>query len=93
MSRTTKSGPMCVVNIGFHCELLMPADKGMKLVALLQDSLLVRLDYQGTSAKNLYVSGDLPEVNYTSVKPDQVVMPQATVTTPRRKGPLLSGND
>jgi pyruvate/2-oxoglutarate dehydrogenase complex dihydrolipoamide dehydrogenase (E3) component len=83
---------MYVVNIGYHCELLMPADKGMKLVTLLQESMLVKLDYHSTS-RNVYVAGDVPEVQYSSVKADQVVMPNAASTPQRRKGPLLLGSD
>jgi hypothetical protein len=92
MKCLAKNVPMCVVNIGYHCELLMPADKGMKLVTLLQESMLVRLDYQAAS-RNVYVASDAPEVTYSSVKANQVVMPNATPTPQRRKGPLLLENN
>jgi len=88
MSRTMKNVPMCVVNIGFHCELLMPADKGMKLVALLQESLLVKTDY-ASSSRSKYIPGEVPEVNFTSVRADQIVMPMTVSTSRRPKGPLL----
>lgn len=92
MSRAAKTVPMCVVSIGYHCELLMPAEKGMKLVTLLQESMLVKQDYHATTSR-VYVAGDVPEVQYASVKADQVVMPNATPAPTRRKGPLLLGSD
>jgi hypothetical protein len=92
MNRAAKSVPMCVVNIGYHCELLMPAEKGMKLVTLLQESMLVKHDYHATT-RSVYVAGDVPEVLYASVKADQIAMPNATPTPTRRKGPLLIGSE
>lgn len=89
MSRAPKTGPMCVVNIGFHCELLMPADKGMKLVTLLQECMLVRVDYETSKTRTVYIPGDVPEVSYSSIRADQILMPNATPTPARRKGPLL----
>lgn len=92
MTRATKTGPMCIVSIDHLCELLMPAEKGMKLVALLQDSVRVDQDYQVLSRRT-YITRDVPEVQYNAVKPDQIVMPQASTSAQRRKGPLLLERD
>ena len=92
MSRPVKNVPMCVVSIGYHCELLMPAEKGMKLVTLLQESMLVSRNYDSTH-RSMFVAGDVPEVQYASVKADQVAMPNATQSPTLRKGPLLLGRD
>jgi hypothetical protein len=92
MSRAAKNVPMCVVNIGYHCDLLMPADKGMKLVTLLQESIFVSRKYESRIGDK-FIAGDAPEVQYSSVKADQVVMPSATLTPTRRKGPLLLESD
>ena len=59
---------LCCVSIDYHC-LLLPADKGRKLVELLEDAVRVR---QHFDTGPVFVVEDAVQVEYHSVKPDQV---------------------
>lgn len=64
-----KPVPMCCVSIG-HSDYLMPADKGMKLVDLLQSAFATRKDFGDRNY--FYVIGDQPEVEFALVRPSQI---------------------
>lgn len=63
---------MCVVSVDFQY-LMLPADKGMKLVELLQSAVRVEPEYRDRDYS--YQVGDQPSVEYKSVKASQVRMP------------------
>lgn len=69
--------PMCVVHIGYSVSLLLPADHGMKLVALLQQSMVVDRDFHSSTLSEVYDVRGEAEVSYKSVKPDQLRFPAA----------------
>jgi hypothetical protein len=64
--------PMCCVSIDYR-SYLMPADVGMKLVALLNHA--VECDRKYTEPGHRYHVKEAPEVAYVSVRPDQIVFP------------------
>lgn len=74
MSRTSKPVPLCCVSIGYQA-LLMPADKGMKLVELLQGAVECDRRYEGHGPT--YYLREQPDVEYVAVKPQQVRAPRA----------------
>jgi len=60
---------MCCVTIGYK-EYLLPADKGMKLVELLQSAFETEKKYE--SRGYTYYVGDQPEVELALVKASQL---------------------
>lgn len=64
---------MCCVAIGYQTYLL-PSDRGMKLVELLQSAVECERTYDIGFA---YVPGDQPEVTYAVVKASQIKAPSA----------------
>lgn len=87
MATTRKPVPMCCVSIGYHVELILPTDKGMKLVELLQSSFVCEKDYEGQG----YVyrpEDEAPCVEFATVSPKQI----RAMATPRRAGNLLLEN-
>ncbi len=68
---TTRAKPvqMCCVSVGYST-YLMPADKGMKMVELLQSAFECKKDY--ADGRYAYVIGSQPEVELALVKKDQV---------------------
>lgn len=73
--------PLCCVRIDFH-SLLMPADKGRKLVELLESAAQVRQRYDGGAIYEL--TGDDLEVEYQTVKASQVRAAPGVVPSPSR---------
>lgn len=71
---------MCCVRINY-ADYLMPADVGMKLVALLNHAVECSYDYEGHS----YLVKEAPEVRYTSVRPNQIVFPDAMAGKPAQR--------
>lgn len=59
---------MCCVSIGYQ-DFLLPADKGMKLVELLQSAFQVEKSYANRTS---YVVGDQPEVELALVRASQI---------------------
>ncbi len=79
----TPTKPMCCVAIGYKT-LLMPADKGMKLVELLQYAVECERRYASHEA---YAVGEHPRVELIMVKPGQIQMPEGVVESmPARSG-------
>ena len=72
MSRPAKPVPMCCVSIG-HQDVLLPFAAGMKLVELMQNAVGTRKRFSGLEYQ--YIVGDQLNVEFVSVKPNQVVMP------------------
>lgn len=70
MATIKKPVAMCCVNVGYY-RLLMPADKGMRMVELLQSAVECQMDYQ-TGAGDIYYVQEQPHVSLTMVKPSQV---------------------
>lgn len=69
MTTAKKPVPMCCVTIDFRC-YIMPADKGMKLVELLQTAFEADKNYADRGY--VYGVGDQPEVEFAMVKPSQI---------------------
>lgn len=65
----TKTVQMCCVSLGYST-YLMPADMGMKLVALMQSAFECKRDYD--DGRYAYVIGRQPDVELALVKTDQV---------------------
>ncbi len=66
---TKKTGPMCVVTIGYQ-EFLLPAANGLKIMQLMTGALQVDARYDDG---RIYELRDEPvQVEYTSVDPRQV---------------------
>lgn len=84
MAAKPKNVPMCVVTIG-HRPLLMSADKGMKVVALLSDA--IELDHDPEDYRK-YVVGEPVAVRYESARPDSFRLRPDPVREHRRP-PLL----
>lgn len=64
-----KTVVMCCVTIGYR-EYILPADKGMKLVELLQSAFETEKKYEGRGYS--YYVGDQPEVELALVKASQL---------------------
>lgn len=78
----TKPVQMCCVQIG-HYSYLMPADKGMKVVEMLQAAFECRKDYADRGY--VYIVGAQPEVELALVRSDQVRAPvEQPSEAPRR---------
>lgn len=75
---------MCCVSIGYH-EYLLPADKGIELVKLLQSAFETDKKYGGNGY--FYYVGDQPEVSLTLVKASQLKQ------KPKDGDQLLIGDD
>lgn len=71
MSRAAPKKPvdMCCVTIG-HRDYLLPADKGMKLIALLQSAF--ETDKRYGDRGYVYHLGDQPEVELALVRASQL---------------------
>lgn len=85
MTTPKKPAPMCCVSIA-HSDYLMPADKGMKLVELLQSAFKARRDYG--DGGYTYVIGEQPSVELSLVKASQI---KARRTDTNAAGQMLLG--
>ncbi|MCC5074322.1 hypothetical protein [Xanthomonas campestris] len=70
MAAKQKSGPMCVVSIGFQ-HLLVPVAEGMKVVALLANAIEVEYDHESVRRVG-YVAGEPVRVRFETVTAAQV---------------------
>ncbi|MCL1550484.1 hypothetical protein [Xanthomonas nasturtii] len=70
MAAKQKSGPMCVVTIGYQ-HLLMPVAEGMKVVAMLASAIDVDYDHESTRRVG-YVAGEPAQVRFETVTAAQV---------------------
>lgn len=69
----TDSKHLCIVSIDICTQLLLPANKGLQLVALLQSAQLVELDYATARSDGAYeVKEDAVRVEYRAVKGSQI---------------------
>lgn len=82
MTRSAKPVPMCCISINYS-SYLMPADVGMKLVALMNHAVECSQDYNDAGRR--YKVKDAPEVQYASVRPDQVIFPPDVAATGARR--------
>ena len=69
MATSKAAQQMCCVRINYHA-LLLPSDKGRKLVELLEGALLVKQSYD--DGPYFELTGETPDVEYQTVKPGQV---------------------
>jgi hypothetical protein len=83
-TRAVKNVAMCCVSIN-HSDYLLPADKGMKLVELLQHAVSCDRGYE--SRDYSYKVHGAPAVEFYLVKPSQIVMPQGKRPQPALEGP------
>lgn len=83
MTAPKKAVPMCCVSIDYR-SYLMPVDKGMKLVELMQFAFETDPSYGDRSYT--YHIGDQPAVQFTLVKPAQI-----RAKTTNADGQLLIG--
>lgn len=80
-TRQTKPVAMCCVTIDYQ-EFLMPADKGMKVVELLQSAFKCERRYDERSDRKYYI-GEQPQVEFALVRSNQVA--EAAVPAPVRR--------
>lgn len=92
MSRPTKPVAMCFVSIGYGSRLLLPADKGMKLVEILQSAFECDQQFLTEDHAYSYVPKEQPSVEFTLVRPQQIRSSEY-VSAQKRKPPLLLGSD
>lgn len=69
MATTKKPVAMCCVKIGYDT-FLMPSDKGLRVVELLQSAVECREEYG--NREYIYYVQDQPRVSLAMVKPSQV---------------------
>jgi hypothetical protein len=87
--RTAKpTQPMCCVSIGY-LEVVLPADKGLQLVKLLQGAVACDHAYSPDHRRVYQVTG-APEVGYTTITADQIRMP---APAPAKPGRALLGHE
>lgn len=72
-TRATKPVPMCCVQIGYESYLL-PSDKGMKVVELMQSAFTCERNYGPTGFT--YQAVEQPNVEFALVRANQVVAPK-----------------
>ena len=90
MSRITQ--PLFIVTLG-HQKVLVPQAQALKLMEIASKALVVDYDFEGNSIR--YRVGEPLEVEATTVKSDQLIMPTATAApaAPKRPRPLkLTGH-
>ncbi|MEN9192814.1 hypothetical protein AB3094_14785 [Xanthomonas euvesicatoria] len=89
MAAKPKSGPMCVITIGYQ-HLLMPVTEGMKVVALLASAIEVEFDH--TTARRVgYVVGDAVQVRFETVTAAQIRLPPDIQSSKARGALRLEG--
>lgn len=87
MSRVpAKPTPMCCVSISYF-DLLLPADKGMKLVEILTHAIEVKKDYD--EGGYVYVPQQAPEVQYSAVKTHRIRAPRTSAPEATADGVVL----
>ena len=75
----TKSVNMACVTVGFQ-HFLMPADKAMKVVELMQTAFECEQGYQRSPT---YTVGEQPRIELCLVRPDQIRRPSRNGEEPR----------
>lgn len=79
---------MCCLTVGF-VQILLPADAGLKVVALLRGAVDGHLHYDPTVERIFEIKGEL-DVEYCAIKAGQVRMPKPPVAPP---APLAIGHE
>ena len=91
MTRTVKPVSLCIISIDHFMRILMPFDKGVKLVQLLEGSFCCEVDYATTD--RVYVPEKDPlSIELKLVKASQIKTQKQPVQSPRT-GPLLLESD
>lgn len=76
----TKTVQLCCLSIGYN-NYLMPMDKAMKVMELMQSAVSCNKEYSGGS-QFTYSVGDQPQCGLDMVKPSQVNTPSGAEITP-----------
>lgn len=71
-----KTVAMCCVTVG-HSDYLLPANKGMELVKLMQEAFACRDRYE--DGNYVYDVLEQPRVELKLVRPNQIRMPQGSL--------------
>ncbi|MGQ3055425.1 MAG: hypothetical protein ACT6S0_26855 [Roseateles sp.] len=71
---------MCCLTVG-HIQILLPADTGLKVVALLRGAVDGHLRYDATLDRVFEIDGEL-DVQYCAIKAGQVRMPKPPAAPP-----------
>jgi hypothetical protein len=86
MTTAKKPATMCCVNVGYSNTYLLPIDKGMKLVELLQSAFECEREYGSLHPK--YTVGQQPShISLEIVRPEQLRHPDPK--QPAGAAPLL----
>lgn len=75
-ARTTKQ-QLCVVKLGFQ-SFLLPQAQAVKFLDLASNALAAEYEYSDTRRMQ-YRIGDPPEVELTTVRADQLIMPESAM--------------
>ncbi|CAM5521982.1 hypothetical protein [Eoetvoesiella caeni] len=86
---TRKPTQLCHVTVGYQ-NLLLPADKGMRLLELLQHSVECTIDFEGRGMT--YCAGKQPRVEFSLIQPDQVRAPADGWEQPANRPRLIKGS-
>lgn len=84
-SVATPAKQACVVTIGYQT-LVLPANKGMALVELLQHAVTAEPKFM--SLRDTYTVGEQPRVELSLVKPEQLIFPDGSKVPPVPAKPL-----
>ena len=79
----------CIVTIGYQ-RLLLPQAQGLKLMEITSKALECSHEYDSTKGRYLYRVGDPLEIEVTTVREEQLIMPAAEMVPakPKRQAPL-----
>jgi hypothetical protein len=91
MATRPANTPLAFVEIGL-VDLLMPLNKALQLVELMQHAVTCKPDYERGLGRQ-YTPGATPDVSIVNVRPDQLVAPISPSTSPRRQAPLRLTGD
>lgn len=83
---TRKAVQMCCINIGYY-RLLIPMEKGMKVITLLSEAVECTLDLDGKGVR--YQINEQPSIDFTMVRPDQIIFRDGSYVGQHGKEPFI----
>lgn len=83
---------LCCVTINYQ-SFMLPSDKGRQLVALMESAIACKRTWRDGVAGRLFEFDDPHEVEYESVKPNQIVPSEGATKTADVGAPLALLNE
>lgn len=90
MTRTPKSETMCVISIGFGNDLLLPLDKGVALVKLLNGAVECSRDFRISGKVRYNVLPEPLRLELITIASCQIIMPPSQPKLSTRRSPLTT---